>query len=477
MPISTKFKKYPYTIAGDTFISSAKDLSIQRTRNMYAVPAQNSLTDNAAVYSFPGLKSEFDFSLTTGDRGIHKRIFKGLGIKVSGDRLVAFGSDFQATTVAGILGSGLVSMEDNGSVLVVTTNEGMYQSSDGVSYSLVSLDFTPVQIAYLNDQFIALDSDGFIWVANVGTLTFNNLNTFKADSTPSKTVAIKVFNQFLFAISDEDFEPWENTGTGNPPFERMNGAISEDTGIANKDCICSTSSAMYFLGSDNMPYRLVNFNSVKLSDSNIGISEEFSGYDTADAFIQCMLINGMNMIFYYFPGEGKVWVFNEITNLWSEIDEGVNEGSLWRGKTSAFLFGKMVVGDKDNGNIYTLDETTFKDNGVQKTRQRVFRPFAGETIGSPREYMQMKMIQFAVETAVGIGDDDPQMIVDYSTDGGRSFGAESWLSLGRSGDYQESIEDHSNRKFKDLTVRITYTENTRFTLYDAGIYVRGAGRP
>jgi len=86
------------------------------------------------------------------------------------------------------------------------------------------------------------------------------------------------------------------------------------------------------------------------------------------------------------------------------------------------------------------------------------------------------MIQFAVETAVGIGDDDPQMIVDYSTDGGRSFGAESWLSLGRSGDYQESIEDHSNRKFKDLTVRITYTENTRFTLYDAGIYVRGAGR-
>jgi hypothetical protein len=88
----------------------------------------------------------------------------------------------------------------------------------------------------------------------------------------------------------------------------------------------------------------------------------------------------------------------------------------------------------------------------------------------------MRLIQFAVETGVGVDDDNPQMMVSFSTDGGRSYGSERWLSLGESGDYQNTVETYSNRKFKDLVVKIRYTENTRFTLYDSAIYLREAGR-
>jgi len=87
----------------------------------------------------------------------------------------------------------------------------------------------------------------------------------------------------------------------------------------------------------------------------------------------------------------------------------------------------------------------------------------------------MKSIQYQVETGVGVDDQNPQMIVQYSIDGGRTYSNERWLFLGKTGDYV-TVEDNSNRKFNDLVVKIKYTEPTAFSIYNANIYIREAGR-
>ena len=306
MPISTKFKRTPYTIAGDSFISSAKDLSSQYTKGMMAVPTPNSLTEGAALYSFPGQKAWSTGGALEADRRIYKQLFDGKGWKVSGTTLYSFDSAGTQTSEGTITGSQLVSMADNGTVLFIIANNIAY-THNKTSLSVLSLDFTPVQVDYLNDQFIVLASDSTVRISNVGTTVFDPLNSFTANSASDLMVGVKVFNQFLFNLKGNTIEPWENTGSGNPPFERMNGAIIEEVGLANKNAICGTSEALYFLGSNRIPYRIVNFQAQKLTDSNPGVAELFSGYSSSDAFVECFQIYGQDVILFYFPADNKVW--------------------------------------------------------------------------------------------------------------------------------------------------------------------------
>lgn len=474
MPVSQSFTKTPYSIVGDSFISKATDLSIQRTKNMIAVPSPNSLTDTAALYSMPGLKLWSTGTAGQYDRGIHIRLFKGKAYKVSGTGLYSFDSAGVQTLVGSIGGGDLVSMEDNGTVLVIVAGGTAYEY-DGTTLSTLTLSFSPVQIAFLNSKFIMLASDQLVYVANVGATTFDPVNSFKAESLPDELIGIKVFNQLLFNFGSETVEPWEDVGAGNPPLARANGAIIESVGLANKDAVCETSDALYFLGYDKIPYRVVNFQAQKLTTQNPGIAELFAGYNKDTASLECVDIYGQYTIIFQFPTDKKVWAFVQETNLWHELDHGLHS-ELWKGKTARRLFDKTLVGDRENGDIYELDTETYQNDSVAMVRERVFRPMAGETVGSIRALIQMKMIQFAVETGVGVSDSNPQMMVSYSTDGGRSFGNERWLSLGEEGDYQELIEDYSNAKFKDLAVKIRYTGNTRFSLYDAAIYLRESGK-
>ena len=471
MPLSTKFNRTPYSIAGDSFISSASDLSSQYTTNMIAVPSPNSLTDSAALYSYPGLKPFSTGAALQPDRGIYKQLFDGKGWKVSGSTLYSFDSSGTQTAEGTIVGSGLASMADNGSVLFIIGGTTAY-SHNGTTLTTLTLPFTPVQVDYLNDQFVALDSDSLVWISDVGTTNFDPINSFTANSASDLMVGIKVFNQFLFNLKGSNLEPWENTGSGNPPFERMNGAIIEGVGLANKNCVCDTSNALYFLGADKLPYRVVSFQAQKLSDNNPGIAELFKTYNKDTAYVQCTEIYGQDIAVFFFPSDAAVWAVSQQTALWFKLDNGLHE-ALYQGSTISRLFDKTLVGDRENGNMYELDVATYQNNGVPMVRERVFRPMAGETVGAPRAYLQMKMIQFAVET--GVGGDTP-MIVSFSTNGGRSYGSERWLSIGEEGDYLEQVETYQNRKFKDLTVKIRYTGNSRFSLYDSAIFLRESGK-
>lgn len=475
MPRTTNFETIEYQVAGDSYVSTSKDLSVQRTKNLYPVVAPNCLpTTPIALQSFPGLKLWSSGTAGKSDRGIYKRLFNGKGWKVSGGTLYSFDSNGTQTDEGLITGSDIVSMADNGSSLLIIGGSTAYVH-DGAGLSILSLSFTPVNVSYLNQQFLILDSTGKVRISDVGSTTFSATNFFEPESSSDDVVATKVFNQFVINFGTDTIEPWENTGVGTPPFERMNGAIIEDVGLLNKDCVTTTKDAMFFLGSDGIPYRMQSFQATKLTEQNHAVAQAFRSAAKTNAFVRGLIVEGQDVIAYTLPSVKKTFCYSVPTGLWFEVTHDVND-STWLGKTSSFLFDKTLVGDRTNGNIYELDPDTYQDNSVLKDRERVFRPLSGSAIGSPREMLQMKAIRYGVETGVGITDDDPQMMVSYSTDGGRTYSNERTLELGQDGEYINSIEDYRNYKFVDLTVKIRYTENTRFTLYNASIDIRKAGR-
>jgi len=414
-----------------------------------------------SLINWPGKKAFASDTSGDVDRGMHT--FNDVAYKVTGGTLYSVSSAGALTSIGTISGIGRVSMADNGSVMVICAAGTMY-SYDGTTLATVSLAFSPNVVTYLNKQFITDGGDGNFYVSDPGTTTFNALNVAEPESSSDTLVSPHAYNQILYNISEESIEPWDNQGTGNPPFTRMDGAIIEGIGSLSPHGVASTPNAMYLISGDGIGYRVVGFEKEALSPPSIGFS--FNQYDLTKVYAYSFALDAQWFVVFQFSEAS--WVFCESVGEFVEAETGTSY-------TKAY--GKNLVGDL--GNVRELDPDTFTNAGARITKERILPVLAGESLGDPRTLMEMKSLYLSLETGVGLisGDDedvDPQLMIQPSIDGGKTWGREDWLNIGRLGDTVDVRWDRM-LQFRQLSVRIRYTGKTAFRLYSAAIDVRQAG--
>jgi len=425
------------------------------------------------------LKSWYGLNrLTTGaarefDRGIHEKTFMGLGYQVSGSTLYSFNSSFTKTSIGSIAGGDQVSFADNGVVLVIVGGNAAY-SYDGTTLSTISLSFTPTAVSYLNNQFIYTATNGRVYISTPGLTSVIAGNSFSPDSSSDNLLRSYVFDQFVLNFSELTVEPWENTASGIPPVERMDGVIQEDTGLAGVDAVSSTSQAVYFLGSDGEPYQMTNFQTRKIGDA--AVSRAIQDYSNiSDCRVFHVAFGAQDFIQWHFPSQGKVWMYSQQTEIWSELDHDKDE-KRYIGNSIARLFGKIVVGHNRDGHLLELSPSVYQNDGVLMARERIARPLSGEQLGKPRQRVQFSAIEFSMGTGVGAPIEvDPQVEVEMSTDGVK-FGDAAWYKLGRECEYQQEIRHSTNANCTDMTVKVRCTDNCDFAIYSAGAWIREAGK-
>ncbi|HIO02148.1 MAG TPA: hypothetical protein EYN14_09360 [Alphaproteobacteria bacterium] len=472
MPKNRAFRRIEYPIVGGSYQDDSKPLSQQRTVNMYLEVTKSGRTDTD-LKSWPGLKLWSSGVVGEFDRGIYSKTFMGVGWQVAGNTLYSISSSGVKTSIGSISGSDQVTFADNGVVLVIVGG-GVAYSCDGASTSVLSYAFTPLTVAYLNNQFFYGASDGRVYITTAGTTSVLDGNSFSPDSDSDDLVNCYVFDQFLMNFSQRTIEPWENTGSGIPPVERMDGVIQEETGLAGKDAVGNSSRAVYFLGSDNEPHRMVNFQTVKIGDP--AVSKAIQGYgDNASCRVFRASFGSQDFIQFHFPTARKVWMYSEQTEIWVELEHDT-DGSRYIGNSIARLFNKNIVGDYRNGNLYELDANTYQNNSVQMARERVGRPLSGEQFGTPRQRTQYSEIGFSVGTGVGNNASvNPLVSTQISTDGVK-FGSQVWHELGREGVFQQDIFHSTNKNCTDMAVKVRCTDNCDFAIYTAYADIREAGR-
>jgi hypothetical protein len=101
---------------------------------------------------------------------------------------------------------------------------------------------------------------------------------------------------------------------------------------------------------------------------------------------------------------------------------------------------KVVVGDFENGNIYSFDLDDFSDNGSIQKWLRSWR--ALPTGQNNLRRTTQHMMQLDCESGVGINlgqGDDPQVMLRWSDDGGHTWSNEHWSSMGKIGQYYKRV--------------------------------------
>ena len=294
------FESVPVEVVGQTYQHRSRSLSSQRTVNLIPEFVLSGRS-NTALTCWPGSKS---FSDGSGqDRGMH--VFQNTLYKVSGTTLESIDTSGSRTTIGTVNGSAPCIFANDGNSMRIATGNKDYIYDGTTLAEITDGDLKPGNsVAYINQQMVNDSDGGQFQVSNVGDPdSIDALNVATAESAPDDTIRVFTFNQILFLFGENTVEPWENTGAGNPPFQRITQAVMP-IGLSAVHSVASTTQAVYFLGSDRSVYRFTFNDPQSVTSPAIASTfENFSVVDDARSYI--VNIEGQSFYVINFPTEGS----------------------------------------------------------------------------------------------------------------------------------------------------------------------------
>ena len=349
--------------------------------------------------------------------------------------------------------------EDEAGNLVITTGVGNPYQYDGTTLTQgTDIDLPHAStVTYINRRVVYDGVGGDVVFSDLSDpLTVDSANIIIAEAKPDNTKAVFSYKQQVYVFGGSSIQPLYNTGEGNPPYDFVLNATQE-IGIDAIHSIGSNSNFAYFLGSDLVVYQLSGLASNSIGNPAIG--QAIHNYPaTNDAYGMCFTIDNLNFYLLSFPTGNETWLYNEQSGLWTNLAFGVN-GDQHLISDYQFIYGKHIVADRRNGNIYELDFDTFTDNGELIQHQRDTVAINGKTFGRPGAKVFMDRLELIIETGTSLVTAESQIIMQYSDDNGRSWSSERFLPIGQQGEYRHKLEW--------LGLGWFYTRMFRFIMSDA----------
>ena len=465
----TSFKRAPIQLAGPTSKNRSAFLSSELTQNFYIEVDK----PGSILQPFPGCKTfHTNTNVAQPDRGC--TVFKDELYKLSGDKFYKVDSAGVAQDLGNIPGTDPVVFATDGIDLFIATGSTPYIYNTTLA-AIADADFeNPSTAAFLNGQVIvdgATNRFGVTDVLNIQSIDALNYET--ANAVPGDLKRVYVFEDFIYFFCDENTERWYNSGEGNPPIDRLDGA-SIKVGIDAPYSVSNTETFIYFLADDLRVYRLRN--SVEENVTTISVSQQIEGFETTnDARGFCFNWQGQNFYFLTFPTANKTFLYSETFNQWVNLSFGL-AGGRHLANSYAFCYGKHLVTDYRNGSVYELDKDTFTDAGELIQRIRVLPNLTGDLIDAPGQRLLINKIELVIERGNGNADErKPQIVVEFSGDAGRSWKSLNFINVGQAGQFLTKVDYNLMESFYEGTFRITATDPNYFTLKAATVFVKNYG--
>lgn len=430
-------------LVGPAYTERSPDLNAQTCVNLYPVPGGPDGRAAAALYGTPGL-SRFATIGTTPVHGMH--VFGASLLAVSGRTLYRVGTDGIATGV-GTLNStaGRVAFADNGRAVMLVDGVNGYLWNGSALTQITDTSFPngATQVAFLGGYFVFDKADGNPGEFMISKLyatdptdagnQFDALDYATAEADPDGLVALAALSGHLWLLGASTTEVWYHSGAAFP-FDPIGGARS-DRGCAAHWSVAKAGDALLWLSDDRQGrLQVVMTDGLGLRPvSTPALDWEFAGYESvADATAYAYQEGGHLFYVLTFPFEDATWVFDISMNMWHR--RGGWNAPAWtrhRGEVYARFAGMHLVGDYLTGKVYRLDENAFSDDGAVIRRERV----APVLHADGKAVFFRKLEVFAQPGADVLGDTTPNVLLDWSDDGGRTFGPNLEGSLGGAGDY------------------------------------------
>ena len=335
-------------------------------------------------------------------------------------------------------------------------------------------------ITFLDGRLIAAKPDTRQFYVSesydaTGWTNIFSLPTFGTkDNNSDNLVAVSSLNGILMLWGQQSVEFWQNVGSTPLPFGRVAGA-TRNMGIAAQYSLEYIDDVQLFLGQSlyggNVEVNMLqgtNLQKVSTDDLD-NIIRGFSVWQDAIAF--GYILDGHKFYQLTFPAAERSFLYDISTNFWSELQSGLALQGRHRANFGISFNTFTYVSDNSTGTIYRLDPAAYTDNGDIIKRQ-----IASRHISQGGNRFAVDEVYLDLETGMGLQygqGSDPQIVLQVSKDGGRTFGVERWRSMGKAGQYK-SPRVMWNRlgAAQDFVFLWTMTEPVKFTVAGGSVSIR-----
>ena len=363
-------------ILGSSYVARSINAADNRMVNLFPEVIPEGGKEPAFLNRAPGL--QFQQTIGTGPiRALWAHQTNG------SDFYVVSGTEFYKVTgltatptkLGDVTGTGPVSIADNGTQIFLACNPDgfIYNEVTNVFAQITDPDFAgAVTVAYLDGYFVFNQPNSqIIWVSQLldGT-SVDPLDFASAEGSPDGVVGLIADHRELWVFGTDSVEVWYNSGAADFPLTRIQGAFNE-IGCVSAYTIAKMDNGLFWLGTDargqGIVYRANGYTGVRISTHAVEYAIAQYG-NISDAIAYTYQQEGHAFYVLTFPSGNATWVYDVATQAWHER-AGFDDGEFMRHRSNCQcnFGGNIIVGDFENGNIYTFDLDVYADNGgIQK---------------------------------------------------------------------------------------------------------------
>ena len=406
-----------------------------------------------ALYPTPGLTQQLQLA-NAPVRGMRALSGGNILIAIVGNTVYSINTSMMPTSVGTLTTSlGVVTITDN----IVTTSGLLVYIVDGSNrYTLDVSTNTFTQLPKTDGAWqgatVCDTVDNYILYNQPNTQNWGATDLSSAlstnqyfgskDGSPDNLITLIADHRQVYLLGEVTSEVWVDVGntiTGfiTFPFQRIQGT-SMQHGCAAPYSVARFAEQFMFVSKDTRGQVTIGmiqgYQYQRLSTH--AVEQSLVNQTVSDAIAYTYRIEGHEFYVVTFPTADITWVYDlasEMWHKWLSVD-AQNVFHRHRSNCHAFFNGMNLVGDYQNGKIYSLDNNVFTDNGTVIRRLRRAPHLVSDL---QRQYFDELQIQFQPGVGLSTGQgNDPQAMLRWSNDGGSTWSNEHWVSIGKIGRYK-----------------------------------------
>lgn len=473
----------PLPIATGFYQSKVLPLSAQVGINCYPHITEGTGLVAESVFATPGLSQAGTAGGSVAQANRGARVFNGRPYFVNGEALYRLETDNSLTNLGIIAGNKRVSMADNGTQLMILVPGGngyiFTTNPDGLT-SIGDPDFTangnPQYVVFIDSYFVCTTDDKrFIISAPNDGVSWDALDFGSAEASPDGVVAPVVLRNQLYICGERTIEGFSNTAVGADfPFTR-NG-LFVDKGVSAPLSVIKSNNSFLFIGAgqDESPSVWLmqgNYPEKVSTDAVDTVLGDLSAEELVDVHAWAYGADGHYFVGFSLPE--TCLVYDLTTGRWHERKSRISNPDetftieTYRVSSVVQVDGTLYAGDLRDGRIGTLSDEVYDEYGV-----RVLRQFATQPFQSNMQPFTVPKLELTIESGVGNAtEDDPQIRLEISRDGGKTWSDERARPMGKIGEYnRRAIWRRNGRSSRFDVYRFTTTAPVKFA--GLGLYAQ-----
>lgn len=294
----------------------------------------------------------------------------------------------------------------------------------------------PTSLAFVNGMFVIGTADNTWQVGSIDDASaWDGLSFERADANPDAVVRVSARQGEAVIFGEKSTEFWQDVGGADGSgFQRSS---ANDIGILAAQSVASVDQTLVWVAHDRTVRMLNGYAGARISDHAVERDIE-ALTDRTQLQASSWVKDGHT--FYKLTSPEWTWVYDTVTQKWH--NRASYGRANWRVSTVTAFAGKLIAGDADNGNLYEMS-ASFHDEAGDPLVMSVTLP----PVHAFPHRLTFNALYFDAERGVGTGqgaahDIDPELMVEWSDDGGATFRHQRTLRLGQLGKRMTRVTTH-----------------------------------